>query len=231
MVDLVKIRQKARKKGEAAEPGTPAGEAPSAHDGLHLSRFTIEETIARLEKFKADAGRRRELLDVTEAAAEGEPAVPQLQLLTFVIGGESYALDIEPIIEIVATRPATRVPNTDPSIVGILSLRGTIVTLVDVRARLRHPPGAVAAADRRIIVVDHGGDTLGFEVDRVLRVINVDRATIEPHPVVHHSEQNDAIQGVFLRSGALTILLDFDKLLDATDESAQARAGSASVVR
>jgi len=152
-------------------------------------------------------------------ADDSAPAAPLLELLSFVIGGESYALDIERIIEIVAPRPATRVPNTDPSIVGILSLRGTIVTLVDVRSRLRHPPAAALAAERRIIVVTHRGDTLGFEVDRVLRVIKVDPATVEPHPVIHPSQHADAIRGVFRHSGALTILLDFDTLLGEPEQS------------
>ena len=65
----------------------------------------------------------------------------------------------------------------------------------------------------RIVVVRHGADFLGFEVDRVLRVIDIDRAAIEPHPVVDAKEEDEAIRGVFRLAGALTILLDLDKLL------------------
>ena len=103
-------------------------------------------------------------------------------------------------------------PNADPTIVGIISLRGTIVTIIDVRRKLRHPPAA-GGDDARIIVAERGGETLGFEVDRVLRVLKVDSAAIEPHPVVHSSELSEAVRGVFRYANALTILLDLDKLL------------------
>ena len=67
--------------------------------------------------------------------------------------------------------------------------------------------------DARVIVVEHGGETLGFQVDRVLRVVKLDAAAVEAHPVIHSSELTDSIRGVFQHAGALTILLDLDKLL------------------
>jgi purine-binding chemotaxis protein CheW len=154
------------------------------------------------------AGTRRENF-VAEAPAAAEGA---LEVLTFILAGEQYAVGIDSIVEIVTPRPITRIPNADPSILGILSLRGTIVTIVDVRARLRHPKRE-GGGDPRIIVAQRGGDVAGFEVDRVLRVVKSDAAALEPHPVVHPSEQSEAVRGVFRQGGALTILLDLDKLL------------------
>jgi purine-binding chemotaxis protein CheW len=135
-----------------------------------------------------------------------------VELLSFIIAGEQYAVSIDHLVEIVTPREATHVPNADPTIVGIISLRGTIVTVIDVRRKLRHPPAA-AGNDARIIVAERAGETLGFEVDRVLRVLKVDSAAIEPHPVVHSSELSEAVRGVFRQANALTILLDLDKLL------------------
>jgi purine-binding chemotaxis protein CheW len=163
----------------------------------------------KLEQFKTDAGKLRQTIEQT---TETQPNTDQLELLTFVIAGEHYAVDIERIVEIVRPRSVTRVPNADTSIVGIVSLRGTIVTLVDVRKRLRHAV-AEETPDTRIIVVDHQGETIGFEVDRVLRVVKIGRGDVGGHPVVHASEADDCIRGVFRHAGALTILLDFDKLL------------------
>jgi purine-binding chemotaxis protein CheW len=280
MVDLVKIRKKAKKNaaageqeaasGEretaaASEPLTASGEPgkpviPSGSEGPGREGGTQREADAaageqitasgeretaatsdqrpaaseqrpptsdqrtatsesKLDRFKEEAGKRREGFISTEtAAATGE----LLELLTFHIAGEQYALDIEHIVEIVPPREATRVPNADDSIVGIISLRGTIVTIVDVRRHLRHGStaagrqrGGAAAPEARVVVVQYGSETVGFEVDRVLRVVKVDRAAVEPHPVVHSSEQSEAIRGVFRQANALTILLDFDKLLDA----------------
>jgi len=138
-----------------------------------------------------------------------------LELLTFIIAGEQYAVDIERIVEIVTPRSVTRIPNADTSIVGIISLRGTIVTLVDVRGKLRHPQATAAGDDERIVVIDFRNETIGFVVDRVLRVVKIAPSELEPHPVVHAIELEAAIRGVFRASGSLTILLDLDKLLDS----------------
>ena len=178
---------------EATEPSAPAS--------------------SKLERFKSEAGKRRES-DPGAAGAEEEQHDGRLELLTFAIAGEHYAIDIEKIVEIVTPRAVTRIPNADPTIVGILSLRGTIVTLVDVRRKLRHESEPVETADTRIVVIDFRNEIVGFVVDRVLRVVKTDAAGIESHPVVHATELDAAIRGVFRAGNALTILLDLDKLLD-----------------
>lgn len=184
---------------------TAAGGTPALHETP-----TLPGATSKLERFKAEAGKRRE----AETAHAEEQSARQLELLTFVIAGEQYAVDIERIVEIVTPRPLTRVPNADPTVVGIVSLRGTIVTLVDVRKKLRHGLPPETNADTRIVVIDFRNETVGFVVDRVLRVVKTAAGDIEPHPVVHATELDEAVRGVFRVGGALTILLDLDKLLD-----------------
>jgi len=171
--------------------------------------LTPASADSKLAQFKQTANKRRE--GFIEQQAETASA-DQVELLSFIISGEQYAVSIDHLVEIVTPREATHVPNADPTIVGIISLRGTIVTVIDVRRKLRHPP-ATAGNDARIIVAERAGETLGFEVDRVLRVLKVNSAVIEPHPVVHSSELSEAVRGVFRHANALTILLDLDKLL------------------
>jgi len=207
MVDLVKIRKKAKKGTGNREQATDAG----AVEPVVSQPEPEPQSSAKLDKFMQEAGTKREgfVEEIETAGAE-----TRLELLTFVLAGEQYALDIEHIVEIVTPRAITRVPNADEDVVGIISLRGTIVTVVDTRRKLRHPGSKNGDhPDRRIIVVEKDGETLGFEVDRVLRVVKTDPGAVEPHPVVHASEQHEAIRGVFRHADALTILLDFDKLL------------------
>ena len=225
MVDLVKLRKKA-KGGRASRPapestsrGVPAPspdpEPPPtpAHDSRNppASRQPAFDSSHedKLARFQEQAGKKRK--GFIEEVAETS-AADQVELLTFVLAGEHYAVSIDHLVEIVTPRGATQVPNADPSIVGIISLRGTIVTVIDVRRKLGHPAGA-GGNDTRTIVAERDGETLGFEVDRVLRVLKVETAAIEPHPIVHVSEQSVAIRGVFRHADALTILLDLDKLL------------------
>jgi purine-binding chemotaxis protein CheW len=232
MVDLVKIRKKKAAQAAAdAKPDTPAPEAPAppaeepqtpnaqspaaeaaAAPQAPQTTDNRQPTTSKLDKFKQEAGRRRQ----TETAQTTEQTTDVLELLTFVMAGEQYAVDIERIVEIVTPRPVTRIPNADASVVGIISLRGTIVTLVDVRRKLRHAVAGEATEDTRIVVIDFHHEMVGFIVDRVLRVVKTTRGGIEPHPVVHAGELDDSIRGVFRTAGALTILLDLDKLLDHT---------------
>ncbi|HYC88421.1 MAG TPA: chemotaxis protein CheW [Thermoanaerobaculia bacterium] len=218
MVDLAKIRKKAKKVLERSAGVPPAVSGgvppPESEGGGETPPQTAGETPAvhsvdKLARFKEQAGKRREIAQVQ---AEQTPT-DQLELLTFTIAGEHYAVDIERIVEIVTPRPVTRIPNADESVVGIISLRGTIVTLVDVRKKLRHPRGT-PTPDTRIVVIDFHKETVGFVVDRVLRVVKLSRAGVEPHPVVHTNELEESVRGVFRTGGALTILLDLDKLLD-----------------
>jgi purine-binding chemotaxis protein CheW len=239
MVDLVKIRKKkAEQKADRSAGVPPAGQAASPPPALarpepeHVGSLVAStggedasgpagETPAlpkpalpqtsKLDTFKAEAGKRRAF---ETAKSDDATKVNQLELLTFVIAGEQYAVDIERIVEIVTPRAVTRIPNADSSVVGIMSLRGTIVTLVDVRRKLRHGEAGDDNDDTRIVVVDFHHEIIGFIVDRVLRVVKAAAGDVERHPVVHATELDDSVRGVFRAGGALTILLDLDKLLD-----------------
>jgi purine-binding chemotaxis protein CheW len=227
MVDLVKIRKKKAATGAtASQPVAPtpqqepdagpptepeATPEPPAPEATFNQQPATSNPPNKLDKFKAEAGKRR--LVESAKSEELEPQA-QLELLTFVIAGEQYAVDIERIVEIVTPRVVTRIPNADSSVVGIISLRGTIVTLVDVRRKLRHATAGENTDDTRIVVIDFHHEIIGFLVDRVLRVVKAAAGDIERHPVVHATELDDSVRGVFRVAGALTILLDLDKLLD-----------------
>ena len=195
----------------AAALQPPAADLPAPELRAPAPDPPVKST--KLDRFKEQAGRRREDADSVGRSAAAESVVDERhEVLTFAIAGEHYAMDIEHIVEIVPPRAATRVPNSSESIVGIMSLRGTIVTLIDVRHRLTHK-AIEPSADSRIVVLEHGGETIGFEVDRVFRVIKIAASDVAPHPVVHASEADESIRGVFRHGDSLTILLDFAKLL------------------
>lgn len=189
MVDLAKIRKKAKEKKKNVE----AGLRPPNPD-------------EKLQKFLERAGTRRFAEEEIPATA-----VDEVELLTFILGAERYAIDLEDVVEITDPHRATRVPNAAPNTVGIFSLRGSIVTLLDIRKRLKQPPATVK--DPRVIVIRDGASLAGFEVDRVLRPAKIERAAIEPQPVVAAAEESDFIRGVVRSEDALTIVLDLAKLL------------------
>ena len=239
MVSLVKARKKAKeqkqKEGEAAQQAeaqttppsaeatpvvktaapTPKSETVPAPPPVPATTAASSaapslQATTKLEEFKRNANQRQARAREATAVLE---VTDVLELLLFNIAGEQYALPIEKIIEIITPRPATRVPNSDESVVGIISLRGTIVSILDIRRKLGHMSQAETTVDSRIIVVENEGETAGFLVDRVMRVVRVDPTQLESHPVVASSEQSEFIRGVFQHNQKLSILLDLERLL------------------
>jgi len=188
MVDLAKIRKKARQKADNRQP-------------------TTDNAAAKLAAFLETAGTPR-----FPEEAPIEKSADEIELLTFTLGAERYAIDIDNVAEISAPRPCTRVPNAHPGTVGILSLRGAIVTLLDLRSRLKQPP-ASDGKERQVIIVRDGSGLAGFEVDRVLRPAKIARTAIDPQPVVAAGEESDFIRGVVRGEDSLTIVLDLAKLM------------------
>ena len=228
VVDLVKIRRKAKEKlakelaGKQAETAAiqENESAPeSAADTLlreagaaPASQRTTADAAAKLEAFKERVGRGGDIEVDPDGPTEQKEV--QLELLTFLIADEVYAIDIEQIVEIVTPRTPTRVPNAEPGVLGIISLRGTIVTVVDLGRRLSHPALPLTDSSRMIVVARHG-ETAAFSVDRVLRVVSFSPHALEFAPAVEGAEYHDYIMGVFRQEAALTILLDIDKVLSA----------------
>jgi purine-binding chemotaxis protein CheW len=167
---------------------------------------------SRLQLFRETAG--LPVVDEDEEqAADTESEDDQDEVLSFALAGEQYAIDVERLVEIIVPRPWTTVPNAEETVIGIISLRGTIVTLLDLRQILGHPPSEGETDDTRIIVVEKDLEHVGFLVDRVLRVTKISAEELEPPPVVSAAEQNDLVRGVFQSGELITIYLDLARVV------------------
>ena len=91
------------------------------------------------------------------------------EFLSFGLGEDRFALPLAAVREILKPVPITEVPRTRPHILGILSVRGVITTIVDLRRRLRMPPSPNTKASR-ILLVDGGNEVVGLLVDEVYQV-------------------------------------------------------------
>lgn len=89
--------------------------------------------------------------------------------LAFGLGSEQFALPLGSVREILKLCPITEVPRSKPYVLGILSVRGRITTVIDLRHRLRMPP-TESTKNTRILLVDGGGEVIGLLVDRVFQV-------------------------------------------------------------
>lgn len=145
-----------------------------------------------------------------EAAARREASVSEelQQLLTFRLDDSPYALPVERVREIVRIRPITPVPRVPVDVRGVISLRGEIVQVVDLRRRLglaTREPGRSS----RIIVV-HGGDgrVAGLLVDAVREVLSVSDEALRPA-----SGDVGAVETLCVRGEEFISVVDLDRVL------------------
>jgi purine-binding chemotaxis protein CheW len=125
-----------------------------------------------------------------------------VQLLEFELGDESYAVDIAHVAEIVDVNDLTVIPNSPPHVEGVMDLRGKTTTIIDPKAVF----GIDGDGDRkRIVVFDRertvAGKSIGWIVDEVDQVVEVDRDDVESSPVA----DDDAVRGVIKRDDDFVI--------------------------
>jgi purine-binding chemotaxis protein CheW len=108
------------------------------------------------------------------------------------------------------------VPQSPPSVEGVINLRGQITPIVDLRKRF-DLQSQDHNSDSRIVVVEVKGRILGFIVDRVNEVLRVDSSIVQPAPDLTTSVDTDYVRGVGKLDDRILILLDLERLFGATD--------------
>jgi purine-binding chemotaxis protein CheW len=144
----------------------------------------------------------------------------QLQLVTFEVASEEFAVDILSVQEINRMMQITRVPQSPPEVEGVINLRGKIIPVLDLRRKLRLP-SAERTEHNRIVVVEVSGRVLGFIVDRVHEVLRIDSGVVEAAPSMTGSIDSDFIAGVGKLDDRLIIMLDLERLFARDAERLQ----------
>jgi len=152
-----------------------------------------------------------ESVAVDQGVGEG-----QLQLVTFEVNGEEFAVNILAVHEINRMMELTRVPQCPPEVVGVINLRGRIIPVIDLRNRFMMPPGE-RTDHNRIVVVEVGRRVIGFIVDRVHEVLRIAGSIVDTAPQMVTSIDTDFIAGVGKLEDRLLILLDLPKLFNADE--------------
>ena len=134
------------------------------------------------------------------------------EYLAFVLAGDTYAVQIAHIAEILKPPPLTQVPRAPRAVIGVMSVRGRLVTVVDLRRRFRL---VEQSPDRktRILLVETGEEQIGLLVDEVLQVYRLADSEIEPAAVLG-GDQPAHIAGIGRPEGALLILIDLKPILE-----------------
>lgn len=141
-----------------------------------------------------------------------------LDYVTIRIGEQLLGLPIGRVQDVFITNRITVVPRAPDEIVGLLNLRGRIVTAICLRQRLGKPaphgPEAPGGSELTAIGIDHGGEAYALIVDAVGEVIRLDRSTFEPLPVHLDRVWTALATGVHRLADELLVILDLDAVLD-----------------
>ncbi len=149
-----------------------------------------------------------------------------LQLVTFRLGDEEYAVNVAQVQEIVRLTTITAVPRSASHVEGVVNLRGRIVPVIDLACRF-----GLARRERsktsRIVITEVGGRTVGMLVDAVSEVLRLASSAIDPTPeMLQEGIHADFITGIGKLDGRMLIMLDLPRVLSVQDEAELAAASA-----
>ena len=138
-----------------------------------------------------------------------------LRWVTFFLANEKYGINVMQVQEVLRVSEIAPVPGAPDYVLGIINLRGNVVTVIDTRQRFGLPSKELDDA-ARIVIVESNDQVVGILVDSVAEVVDLRVSEIESAPNVGTEDNSKFIQGVASQQDELLIIIDLNKLL--TDE-------------
>jgi purine-binding chemotaxis protein CheW len=137
---------------------------------------------------------------------------PILQWVTFKLAGETYGINVMQVQEVLRYSEIAPVPGAPAYVLGIINLRGNVVTVIDTRHRFGLSSGELTD-NTRIVIIEADNHVVGILVDIVAEVVYLRQSEMETAPNVGNDESAKFIQGVCHKNDELLILVELDKLL------------------
>jgi purine-binding chemotaxis protein CheW len=172
--------------------------------------MSLEAAAEQLQMLKALEQKKQEQ---TSRKSQQEEVVYH-QWATFRVDNELYGIDVMQVKEVLRFSEITPVPGADSSVLGIINLRGNVVTVIDTRQMFRMPPAQPDDETRVIVVEFNESEVIGLVVDSVDEVLNLPQNEVDRAPNASSDESSKRfVQGVCYHNSMLIILLDLSKML------------------
>jgi purine-binding chemotaxis protein CheW len=149
-----------------------------------------------------------------------------VRYISFNLGEEQFATPLLSVREVIGVPDTTPIPQAAAHFIGIMNLRGQVVSIMDLRKKLGIKPLA-NEAERAVMICDLGGLSLGIIVDSVNQVLTLDSDSISPKPSLGTSMEHEYIWGVYRKESTLILFLDIAKSL-SLEESIMLKNGQTS---
>jgi purine-binding chemotaxis protein CheW len=177
--------------------------AAAQEEIAHASRASRSETRATL-KARAEA--------LARESGEGARARESLEVVSFTLGREVYGVELRYVREVCPLNELTPLPGTPPFVLGLVNIRGQVLSVIDIRVPFGLPETGVGDLDR-IVILHHGGMELGILCNSILGVVQVPMDELQPSLPTLTGLRADYLKGV---SRDRMAVLDAARLL--TDE-------------
>jgi purine-binding chemotaxis protein CheW len=151
--------------------------------------------------------------------ANTPPTGSRRELIAFRIADQEFCVDIMQVREIRGWTPATPLPRTPSYVKGVINLRGAVLPIVDLGARLGLTTEEPSAR-HVIMVVTVGGRTLGLLVEAVSDIINLSDDMVQPTPDVACDQVKAFVKGLFAIDGRMISLISLDRVLPEMEAEA-----------
>lgn len=136
--------------------------------------------------------------------------------MEFSLNSEDYAIPLLMVREVISIPETTPIPKAPQHFIGIMNLRGQVISIVDLRKKLKIQPRE-NNKDEAVIIVDFKGVNVGIVVDSINKVLEFSENDIQSMPELEGEINGNYIQGVFKKPEGLTVLLDLARCLDIRD--------------
>ena len=138
------------------------------------------------------------------------------ELIAFRLGQQEFCLDVMNVREIRGWTPVTQLPHSPSYMLGVINLRGMVLPIIDLSARMGFPP-AEPSTRHAIMVVELGKQVIGFLVDAVSEIFSGKDEDVQPTPDVASATTRTLIQGVIAAEGRMISVLSLDMIATTSD--------------
>jgi len=142
--------------------------------------------------------------------------------LCFHLGNEEFGIPLLSVKEVIAIPEIIPVPQTPNYMLGIMNLRGQVISIIDMRTKLTIKPSETA--ETAVIICDMHPNHIGIVVDSIDSVIHPTKEQISEKPEVYSQKTSAYIESVYRTDKRLVLLLDIAKTLNASDQQIIAKA-------
>lgn len=181
--------------------------------GGSIKADEVDESAAAKETAKSEQARK----EPAEKSKKRQPVKEKRVFLTFKLGKEEYGLEISYISEIILNRQITRVPNAKSFVKGIMNLRGTVVPVIDVKAKLGFGQGN-GKPSKNIIILEHDGLHTGMLVDVVKDIVSIDEKNIVSVERSLGKANSEFLMGIGTTDKNSILLLDMERFCSQTEK-------------